>query len=476
MGFLLGVLTATVVQVGAFGKVHALFVQNPVLVASTAGGVFLYDVNLQQLLDRRITPEPVSLAVAELGAQVVYFVMGQQLYRWVLQQPQPTPLTSLPVSPVSLGIGPRALWLEYADGRVERRNFSGFLLEERATVPPEVAWCGPRAEVSHQDPRVGFLMPFQRWFPDVGEVEFTSMVIAWGRVYVGTDGLGVWIYDVRMTVPVDSVNPGLWPGPVTGLSVTPNGTWWIATPYALNHWRDKFTQVIRAGARPDFPAAEVQTCLWTPEALWIGTSRGIYRYQQGQFSWPRLPAHMTWVNHLAWHEGTLWVATQRGAYRLNDAQVLTGVEVFRVLPTHRGLVALTQEGVVYLPADTLPPLRIVDPRGWLSPEVSDVGVAFRDTVWLAGTEGLVSWVPGDTVFRYLPLPFAPVGQPLRDLAVNARHILVASAVSVYDFERSRGHWRALGPNLPNLGAYERVSLNGDTLAIAGERGVVFVWP
>ncbi len=470
-------LLAVTLQAGAFGQVRALSVHPPWLVASTKGGIVVYDEGLQRFVARWITPEPVDLAVAEPGGQVVYFVMGTGLYRWVQGQPRYLPLTTLSAPVVSLGLGPRSLWLEYAGGRLEQRSLSGFRVEDGTEPPPEVVWCGRRAEVTRQDPRLSFLQPLKRWFPDVGEVDFTSLVAAWQRLYVGTRGLGVWIYDLRMTMALDSLNPGLWPGPVVALAATPEGTWWIATPEALNAWNGRFTRVIRAGARPDFPVAEIRACLWTPGALWVGTDRGVYRYQDDHFSWPSTPLGLARVNHLSTARGLLWVATENGAYRLPDGQAwLRGQEVYRLLPTQRGVVALTDRGVFLLEADSLPPRAVSDPRGWLQPGVSEVGVVYRDTLWIAGTDGLVIWLPGDTLFRYLPMPFAPAGQPLQDLAVNRRHLLVASAVSVYEYARAHDHWRPLPVDLTTLGTFRRVALNGDTLVVAGDRGAVFQWP
>lgn len=468
----LGILLSFWTQLGDFGTVRALFVQHPVVVAATEGGFFLYDVNQRRLLARRITSNPVDFAVAEPGNQMVYFVSGQDLYRWIRGTPRFQRLATLESPAQGLGLDGRYLWVDYGRGRVERRTFSGFSAGFQA--PPEaVTWSGPRGELSRDDPRLGFLAPFTRWTQDAGEVAFTVFVEAWNRLYAGTAGLGLWIYDARTSVALDSVNPGVSGHPVVDLTVASTGTWWFATPRTLCRWQDPFTRVWVAGQRADFPATELQRILWTPEGLWIGTRSGLFLYVPDRFQWPTLKA---WVTDLAYREGTLWIGTPRGAYRLDDDLRMSEGEVYRILPTHGGLVLLTDLGVAYWPSDSGAVQTLRDPLGWLDARVSTAGAVFRDTVWVSGTDGLVYWQPGDTTFAYLAMPFAPAEQPVKDVRVNARHILVASAFSVYDYRRSERHWQPLWEGVEDLGLIQRVYLNGDTLAVAGERGVLLTWP
>ncbi len=476
-GILWLLLIAGSLEVGAFGQIRALFVDHPRVLAATEGGFFLYDASAHQILLQKITAKPVDFAVAEPGQSIVYFVMNQTLYRWTRGQPDFQQLTLLSPPVQGLGIGPEYLWVDHGNGQYQRLSRMGIPVDYHR--PPEsVRWSGPAGELSPDDPRVQFLTPRQpRWFPDVGDVSFTVLVKAWNRLYAGTNGLGLWIYDAHTGIPVDSVNPGLWPGPVVALAPSDSAEWWVATPEALSRWGGPFTRVIRAGARPDFPAGEIEDLLLTSQGLWVATSRGLYRYANDHFFWPSLPQALgAWVHSLASSAQGLWVATSRGWGRLGGPVFLFQTEVYRVLPTSRGVVVLTDLGVYYQATDTSSPRLVQDPRGWLHITASQVGVVFRDTVWIAGTGGVVAWFPGDTAFRYLTTPFAP--QPLRDLAVNARHVLVASAFAAYDYRRPEAHWQPLQPwnGIDYLGTLRRVALQGDTLVITGERGMVLLWP
>ena len=476
---LLLALVAGSLEIGAFGTIHALFVDHPAVLAATEGGFFLYDGNTHRVVFRKITPQPVHFAVAEPGHAVVYFVMDQTLYRWLPGQPDFQRLFRADRPVQGLGIDPEHLWLDYGNGVVQRLTHQGFPVDYQR--PPEtVRWSGPAGQLSPEDVRVQDIAPLQRrWFPDVGDVRFSVFVEAWNRLYAGSEGLGLWIYDARTLTALDSVNPGLWPGPVQALVPTTQGNWWIATPSALNHWRDPHTRVMLAGARPDFPLSEVQDLLWRAGTLWVATDKGLLRYTADHFAWPSLPRALGFqVLHLAATPQGLWVATDHGWGPLEGEPVALPVEVYRILPAGGGVVVLTEDGVYYQPSDTAAPRLVQDPRNWLRGTVSVAGATYRDTVWVVGDLGVVSWVPGDTAFHYLPTPFEPAHQPVQDLAVNARHLLIASAFAAYEYRRPEHLWQPLQPwkGLDHLGTLRRVALNGDTLAVAGDRGVVLLWP
>jgi len=218
-----------------------------------------------------------------------------------------------------------------------------------------------------------------------------------GTLWVGTrnglaryDGTAITTFTEEDGLPDDHVH---------ALAEGPSGTLWIGTPSGVFSYDGTTFRPLAPDRIQEVPYRSLAT---RGDTLWIGGQGGVHRYDGSLTSFvDTTSAPMGAVRSLVPRaEGGLWVGTRRGLFRYDDAQFerLSDTRSLTVLdvldPPGGPLWMATQDGL-YRRAEGRPPQRFSEQlngvvvRGLLQDR--------EQNLWLA--------TDGEGLFRYTPTPF-----------------------------------------------------------------------
>jgi signal transduction histidine kinase/ligand-binding sensor domain-containing protein len=183
------------------------------------------------------------------------------------------------------------------------------------------------------------------------------------------------------------------------LAVAPNGDLWVGARDDLKQIpADELDQIDRWQpiSHPLRPGLSIVALHFTREGvLWVGTNRGLYRFENGVFS-PAIPGpYIERIEEAG--KGHLWIATGEGPVEWDGSKAVShpelaarlGVkapEIFDVLEDSKGVTWFcTKHGVARRVGGTLERLAPYGPRGH---ETYAVYEDPRGRIWFARSEGL----------------------------------------------------------------------------------------
>lgn len=182
-----------------------------------------------------------------------------------------------------------------------------------------------------------------------------------------------------------------------------------------------------------------------------------------------------------------WVATDRGLYRVDTQQPL-GVRRWSLtngLPDDRALAVAavgpgawvgTPRGLAFVPEQATAASGAGVPRTMMSGIAVRGLVASGDTVWAATEAGLLAAMPNDTLPRRATATDARLRRPLVAIARADSLLVVASQDEVVAVARGRvlAAPRLDRATLGDVGRISAVAIDGQTIWVAGDRGVVVI--
>jgi len=194
-------------------------------------------------------------------------------------------------------------------------------------------------------------------------------------------------------------------GLVTSLAVAPNGDLWVGTSDDLKQIpADELGQLDHCQPVSHTPGhgLEIVALHFTEErVLWVGTNRGLYRFENGVFS-PAIPGPcITRIEEAK--NGRLWIATSEGPLEWDGSKAVShpelaarlgvkATDIFDVLVDSKGVTWFcTKYGVARLVGGALEELKPYGPRGhatfWAYEDP-------RGRMWFAGNQGLFQLTAG----------------------------------------------------------------------------------
>jgi signal transduction histidine kinase/ligand-binding sensor domain-containing protein len=188
-------------------------------------------------------------------------------------------------------------------------------------------------------------------------------------------------------------------GRVGSLAVAPNGDLWVGSSDDLKQIpADELDQLDRwqPVSHPLGHGLEIVALHFTEEGvLWVGTNRGLYRFENGVFS-PVIPgAYITRIEKAG--NGHLWIATSEGPVEWDGSKAVShpelaarlgviATDIFHVLEDSKGVTWFcTEDGVARLVGGTLEKLEPYGPRGHATFAIYEDP---RGRIWFARNEGL----------------------------------------------------------------------------------------
>jgi len=466
--------------IGQFGYVQNLDISYQTLTLATAGGVLVYDLQTHRPIRTYLTDAPVTHALTSPGNTETFFVTQGGLYKLTRGVSEPIYLGHVGQID-ALGYSAEFLWI-YKNHTYRRFLRSGGDLGP-GTPPKNTRWTGTLNRISFDDRALTFLAPFFVYDPRLGNVDYTVAVRDRSMLYVGTWGLGVFVYDLRTWRKVDSVYFAVEPEEIWTLTPALDGGVWIGGTAGLTHWSPQNTLwSLSSTRRTDFGCLRILDLLDRPEGLWIGADCGLFRYHNdflARFS--TLIRLSGGITALAGTDTLLWLGSN-GAWGVlkNRKKLLsytfpTPATVYKILTGEQTVYFLTDLGLYVLKPDTDVLSFLHDTRNWLRSDVF-AGTKWRDSLYVIGADGLVIWRDGDTVFRYLPTPYNPQGQRTYAVTVDSHAIYLGTQSGLYAYDRETRNWIRYGRS-DGLDDEEvhALLIRGDTLFVGTRRGLVLLW-
>ncbi len=410
------------------------------------GGVGIADALSGELLYACATSQPVDAAAPDPAGSDVYFLSGGWIWRWSPGFGQPVRLG--PARGSSIGVGFRCV---FVDGRAFNRAGG----ETSGCQDNLVVWAGPKANLNLNSAEARFLAPFYIWSQTAGRVPIRFAYKSGRRLWVGTDGLGVYLYSVNF--PQDSLRPTPGLSEVKALALLGDSLW-AGGPEGLFLRQGRFwTPYTKEGAL--FWCQGIRGIFVDKDKVILAADCGILvlRGERAQLvRTRRAPEKVALVGGKLYYSASDGVYSQRG-------RVLGSAWVRDISPYRGKLAAATRDG-----------LYLVDSAGATLLKTGSAYrlAAWKDTLWVLTSE-LLGW-DGKKLFKLLELPVDPAS--VNALAVSEKWVALGCEDGLRLFYRKEGRWEHLTAfnGLPSDKVLA-VIIKGDTLFAGTERGLAAVF-
>ena len=465
-------------QIGNFGNVNSIYVDFNTVTIASDGGVLVYDISQRKAIRTLITENPVNLAITTAGNQETFYVVNGDLFKIIPGVKYPIFLTNIGNAD-AIGIEPNVLWVHYGN-KYQRYSTNGNFIGA-GSPGGGVRWAGKLNSVSLDDRRLNFLAPYFIYRRDLGNVSFTVAVIEQNKIYVGTDGMGVMVYDLNTWQLIDSISFTLLPTEIRAIVPGRNGEIWFGGTHGITVWKNSYLRSISTETRVEVSCPRVNKMLYTEEGLYLATDCGLYLFQGDNFY--RIPVPITLEPpfiSIKKHRGKIWIASEDGWGYIKDDRFRhiesnSNYRIFKILTGKRHIYILTEFGLKVNPYDTSYVYGFEDTRGWLL-TTTPAGTMYGDTLFVATRHGIVYWKDLDTTFHYLLTQFDLADMNVYDMFYRNGQIFLATDAGVYIYDFKRTAWFRLNKNdgLP-IETTRSVYMRNDTLFVGTTHGLAIFW-
>jgi len=413
----------------------------------------------------------------------------------------------------SIGVSADELWLETRSGRLFRGDkYSGNFF---AYVPnpgepgfnSQTQWFGERAPKSENLPR--FFMKSGYLFDPRGEIQdfrlrrYQVTVAApdpWGRVWLGTWGLGAARGDLR-TLRLDLLSMGLaqrdvraiavkgnemWLGGVSGIGVESGITLW-------NRRRDEWTYY-EAPFVSGLTNDQVTSMAIDGDFIWFGTLQGLMLYDRKEDRWRVFSVFQRLlddqINDVAVDDQSLWVATRLGLNRILKGSIGTdslqvqridfenvgNVEVYHLALQENLLWAATAYGLYIYDTAKDTGGFLAGSEGPVDKTVTAV-CGFRNELWVGTIDGIEVYDTARKKWLGVPMRRLYTATPIYCLAADEKAVWAGTDNGVLKYDRERAFWRFFTTEDGLIDNHVRaISIEGDYIWFGTAGGLTrFYW-
>ena len=465
-----------VFNVSTFNYVNSIVRHGDRLCVGTDGGVVLYSPSSRRVRATLVTERPVVLAVPDPLSPDIFFVEGMSLRRWAPNFRNSSWLADLPGMPTSLGVDRDHLYLEIG-GTIYRYSKIG-VREGNGGAGDNVVWCGKRGSISADDPIIAPLMPHFIDSRTMGTVDMKVFYRDMDRLWVGTEGLGLYLYSINTWQVRDSLHFGLITGDVWAIYRDGPDVWFGGSRGITRKRKDQWIPYSREGMMISFDPL-ITDIVGDSSFIWFGTNRGLLRFRKKDDTFWAFSASLpsVYVRSLDEIMDRLWISCDEGLFYIVPpagpySRVILGTAVNQVL-FHSGLFYYLTEKGVYRAAEKKPssvtPLE--DPRGWLDFRTF-CGTSYGNRLFFVTEAGLVVYDAGRDTFGYSTPPISLKGADRVRCTASGGYFFLTSRSGLEMMRIPDFHWRVL-TSYDGLPDEEVLSIlaDGDTLWVGTKKGL-----
>ncbi len=307
---------------------------------------------------------------------------------------------------------------------------------------------------------------------------------ALGAVLVGLGEEGLWARDSMGGVRMWTSRDGLPEEQINLGYLDRQGTLWVGTDGEGLHARAirGLSGLQRVGAQPI--GAVLSFKEEAPGRLLLGTTRGVFRIQDGRGAtghWSKaegLPSPEVW-NLLSDGAGGTWIGTARGLVRWRNDRVvgpvvLPGARIYQVIAWKKGFLIAFMGGMAEMDASGKILRTLELPADAGGPEAS-IMVGAEDKVLVGAQRGLFAYADGRIERIHRDAPFA--GLRVIHIVYEASGALWVGTVRGL-FRKDATGWTSFGieQGLPDAHIYFIQPLPGGGLAVGHGKGVTLIRP
>jgi len=471
-----GLFAFQVFNVSTFNHINSIVRYHDRLCIGTDGGVVLYSPSSHRVKATLVTEEPVILAVPDPLSPDIFFVEEKSLRRWAPNFINSDWLADLPGVPTSLGIDRDHLYIDIG-GTIYKFSKIG-VKEGSGEAGEDVLWCGERGSIREDDPSIAPLMPHFINSRTMGTVDMKVFYRDMDRLWVGTDGLGLYLYSMNTWQVRDSLLFGLVTRDVRAIYRDGPDLWFGGSGGVTRKSESRWIPYSRDGMLLSFDPL-ITDITGDSAFIWFGTDRGLLRFRKKDGSFWALSAFLpaVYVRSLIKAQDRLWISCDEGLFSVvppagTYSQIIVGTAVNQVL-FHSGLFYYLTERGVYRAALERPasPTPFEDPRGWLNFR-SLCGTSYGGRLFLVTEAGLVIYDAGRDTFSYAVPPISPKGADRVRCDASGGYFFLTSRSGLEMMRISDFHWRVFTSydGLPD----EEVLIvlaDGDTLWVGTRKGL-----
>lgn len=446
--------------------------------SSSPFGIAEFDFYTGKYLRGYILDNEIDVVAPDIYTGYIYFSYGGNLFRFSTSSNFVYSMGMF-FNIKSIGITQSEVYID-AGGSLEIIDkFTGV---RKPSGKGNVIWFGERRNLKRDSKDIFFLSPYYYYVPNFGKVEYTVFYEEGNKIFAGTWGDGIHIYQKGIYIEENRERIGPATPYITVIKNTNRGVWIGGREYrgysGLTLKTNDDWIVYKKEEVFGLPEEDIVDIEEMGEKVYFAYPGGISVFERGKF-------YNLTGSHLSLRECTsllsdypnLWVGTDNGIYTIDSetgdilSHFLEGVYINDMEKIEGFIFAGTEKGLFYISPNRKNFMEFKDERDYSLSHILKMGKK-DDSLIIASTRGVFIIFEKDGEFEtsyILPPPFSP---NVMDIKSYKNFIFFGTIDGLYFYDTEKKIWKRENFLKRNFNvAIFSLMVKNDTLWIGSDKGI-----
>lgn len=448
---------------------HKVYVSSPF-------GISEFDFYTGNYLRGYIIDEEVLVLAPDIYTGFIYFSSKTNLYRMNLLSRLKFLIGNF-FNVKSIGIGEEEIYIDEGGVIKVIDKFTGNI---KSPKKQNVIWFGERRNLKKDSKEIFFLSPYFYYLPNFGKVEYTVFFKEKNKIFVGTWGDGIHVYEEGLFIPqkkcaigpatpfvtvMKNTKEGIWIGGreymgFNGLTLRKNGEWIIY----------KKEEVF------GMPEENLKDIEEYGDKVYFSYSEGISVFENDKF-YKLIDFKGREVNGILIDYPDIWAGTDDGVYRINIengailSHFLENIYIEDVEKINGFIFAGGERGLFYINPSQKDFSIFKDEKNYSNSHILKL-FSKNDTLVVASYKGVFMIFKEEDKFKnFYPSPFS--SREILDIKGYKNFLFFATLDGLFSYDIKKDLWKKENLQKININL-EVISLmvKGDTLWVGTDKGII----
>ena len=443
---------------------------------SSPFGIAEFDFYTGNYIRGYILNEEVNVIAPDIYTGSIYYSSKGSLFRVNLNSGFKTHLGNFS-NITSIGITQNDLYID-ENGIIKILDkFTGGI---KFSGEKNIIWFGEKRNLKKDSKEIFFLSPYFYYTQGFGKVEYTVFFKEKNKIFVGTWGDGISIYEEGIIIPKKKHSIGPSTPLVTFMKNTKEGIWIISRKYlnfeGITLRKNGQWIVYKKEEIFGLPEENIKDIEEIGERIYFSHSGGISVFEKGRFYKLTDPYFsIREINSMLVNYPDIWVGTDEGVYRINSetgsilSHFLENIYVEDIEEIQGIIFAGTEKGLLYITPDKDKFLHFLDEKNYSLSYILKL-CKRNDTLIVGSYNGIFMTFKENEKFKvFYPSPFP--SKEILDMKLYKNFLFIASLDGLFYYDIKKDLWKK--ENFPKDFDVSVLSLliKSDTLWVGTDKGI-----
>ncbi len=412
---------------------------------SSPFGIAEFDFYRGDYIRGYILNEEVNVIAPDIYTGSIYFSSRGTLFRMNLGSGFKTSLGNF-LNISSIGITQNDL---YIDEKGIIKILDKFTGVEKTSGEKNIIWFGEKRNLKKDSKEIFFLSPYFYYVQNFGKVEYTVFFKEKNKIFAGTWGDGLHVYEEGIIIPQKKHSIGPATPLITFMKNTREGIWIVSRKYlnfeGLTQRRNGEWIVYKKEEVFGLPEENIKDIEEMGNKIYFSHSGGITVFEKGKFYKLTDPYFsIREINSMLINYPDMWIGTDDGIYRINPetgsilSHFLENIYVEDVEEIKGIIFAGTEKGLFYITPDKDKFLHFSDEKNYSISYILKL-CKRNDTLIVGSYNGIFMIFKENEKFKvFYPSPFP--SREILDMKLYKNFLFVASLDGLFYYDIKKDLW------------------------------------